>query len=374
MKPAKPRVVFCTDGIYPFATGGMQKHSKLLIESLARSGGLDITVFHPHQQRVFTDPAIKEFSIEPIDEKKNYLLECYRYSQRVGKLLNTLEYDLIYSQGLSVWWNINQYASKLIVNLHGLEPFQAIGWSNRLKAIPFKWIFRYIFKHSRKIISLGGKLTGIIEKNAASHTQIVTIPNAIQLPEAAIQLKRQTIEGPIKVLFLARFASNKGIDVLFKAIELLKKQNLLQHFDFCLGGKGPLYEFYKANNPYTEVKLLGFVDDKDIDSLYQSHDLFLLPTLFEGMPTVVLEAMSWKMPVIVSDVGATAEQVDASNGYLVKAGSVEELVTAFLHFFNCTAEQKIAMGEASFQRVCKQFTWTSVAEQHRSLFYELVKN
>lgn len=352
----------------------MQKHSKLLIESLARSGGLDITVLHPHQQRVFTDPSIKEFSIDPIDEKKNYLLECYHYSKRVGQLLQSLEYELIYSQGLSVWWNIDKFKSGLIVNLHGLEPFQAIGWSNRLKAIPFKWIIRYIFKHSRKIISLGGKLTGIIEKNAASRTQIVTIPNAIQVPEAAIQLKRQTKEGPIKVLFLARFASNKGIDVLFRAIESLKKQNLLQHFEFCLGGKGPLYEFYKANNPYEQVKLLGFVDDKDIDSLYESHDLFLLPTLFEGMPTVVLEAMSWKMPVIVSDVGATAEQVDASNGYLVKAGSVDELVNALLHFYNCPAEQKIAMGEASFQRVLEQFTWKSVAEQHRSLFYELVKN
>ncbi len=374
MTPAKPRVVFCTDGIYPFATGGMQKHSKLLIESLARSGGLDITVVHPHQQRVFADPVIKEFSIKPIDENKNYLLECYRYSKRVGELLNTLEYDLIYSQGLSIWWNINQYASKLIVNLHGLEPFQAIGWSNRIKAIPFKLIIRYIFKHSRKIISLGGKLTGIIEENAASSTQIVTIPNAIQIPDTASQLKRPITAGPVKVLFLARFASNKGIDVLFGAIEQLKKQNLLQHFEFCLGGKGPLYEHYKANNLYEEVSLLGFVDDKDIDALYQSHDLFLLPTLFEGMPTVVLEAMSWKMPVIVSDVGATAEQVDASNGYLVKAGAVDELVNALLHYFNCPAEQKIAMGEASFQRVIKQFTWTSVAEQHRSLFYELVKN
>ena len=45
------QVVFCTDGIFPHAVGGMQKHSKLLVEELARMNLLDLVVIHPHHDK-----------------------------------------------------------------------------------------------------------------------------------------------------------------------------------------------------------------------------------------------------------------------------------------------------------------------------------
>ncbi|MGV2336128.1 MAG UNVERIFIED_CONTAM: glycosyltransferase family 4 protein [Planctomycetaceae bacterium] len=46
--------------------------------------------------------------------------------------------------------------------------------------------------------------------------------------------------------------------------------------------------------------------------------MFVFPTRFEGMPTVVLEAMAAAMPIIVSETGATGEFVSSDNGYLIK--------------------------------------------------------
>lgn len=360
------KLVFCTDGIYPYATGGMQKHSRLLLESLANSGRVSITVLHPHSGRVFNHPAIHEISISPIREDRNYLLECFRYSRRIGEQLLKLDYDVIYSQGLCVWWNINVFSKKLIINPHGLEPFQATGFKNKLLSIPFKRIFTYLFNRSATVISLGGKLTLILQQKMRQPDRIQVIANGVSLPVQ--HPPNRTYSGIIRVLFLARFASNKGIDVLFQAIDILDQKGMLRNFEFKLGGKGPLFNHYLQTNRYENVKLLGFIKDEDINKLYQQTDLFVLPTLFEGMPTVVLEAMSWQLPVIVSDVGATAELVSSKNGYLLEAGNPIQLADSLIDFLNLPQEKKQSLGTASYQLVKEKFTWEVITQQHIELF------
>lgn len=370
MEKTLMKLVFCTDGIYPQATGGMQKHSRLLIESLAATARVQITVLHPHPQPVFNHPLIKEISLDPIKEKKNYLLECYRYSKRIGEQLLKLDYDVIYSQGLCVWWKIEEFKKKLVINPHGLEPYQAIGIKNKLLAVPFRWIFNYLFNQAEVVISLGGKLTGILQKQMKYKDRIQVIANGVGMP--AEPIPNRSYQNPIKVLFLARFASNKGIDVLFQAIDLLNQKRELQNFEFILGGKGPLYEHYLQKNCHTQVKLLGFVKDEDISTLYKHSDLFVLPTLFEGMPTVVLEAMSWQLPIIVSDVGATTEQVSNANGYLLEPGNALQLANCLVEFAELSSEKKKALGLASYKLVKEKFTWPVITQLHLNLFERFI--
>ena len=133
------RLAFCTDGIFPEAVGGMQRHSKLLLEELAQKEGISIDVFHPHNKVIFPEHAsIKEIFVKPTEEKRNYLKECYAYSKRIYSHLSSGNYDVIYSQGLSVWHKCEEFSDRLVVNPHGLEPFQAIGFKDKLIAIPFK--------------------------------------------------------------------------------------------------------------------------------------------------------------------------------------------------------------------------------------------
>src|SRR5690606_10025817 len=117
---------------------------------------------------------------------KNYLKECFAYSKRIHKALTEGEFDIIYSQGLSVWYEADQFSDKLIINPHGLEPYQAIGFKNSLLAIPFKRVFNRIFSKSRYVVSLGGRLTGILEKHVDSK-KIVVLPNAVNLPNESKQ-------------------------------------------------------------------------------------------------------------------------------------------------------------------------------------------
>jgi glycosyltransferase involved in cell wall biosynthesis len=361
------KIAFCTDGIFPHAVGGMQRHSRLLIEELIKEGA-DVYVFHPHEEVIF--PTAKEVRIQGIDTAKNYLKECKTYSKRMYLALKQENFDVIYSQGLSVWYKAEEFSDKLVVNPHGLEPFQAIGFKDKLIAIPFKRVFSSIFKKSRAVVSLGGRLTPIIKK-IVGNDKIWVLPNAINLPE------KQKTSFPekgekLEVFFLARFANNKGIHILMEAISQLNKEGFEDKFHFKLGGKGPMWEHYKSGTKsYKNVELLGFVDDEDIPDLYTSSDIFCLPTLFEGMPTVVLEAMGYGIPIIVSDVGATAEQVDTSNGYLINKNNVDELKMALKDYLELSADKKKSMGLTSFERVKNNFTWSAVAKRHLEKFAEI---
>lgn len=364
----KIKVIFCTDGIFPHSIGGMQRHSRLLIEALAKTQQLELVVIHPHSPGVFdTELLIKEIEVAPIDVKKNYLLECYRYSKKVYAILANHPQHLVYSQGLSVWYNIKKVGRRLIVNPHGLEAYQCISLKDRLISVPFKLIFNHIFKNASVVISLGGKLTEILKENIREGDQkIVTIPNAVSPPNTEIT---KTFEpNRLQVLFIARFAHNKGIHILMQAIKELNEEGFEDKLTFTLGGKGPLFTHYSTTFTYSNVKYLGFVSDEQLVDLYSKKDLFVLPTLFEGMPTVVLEAMSYGLPIIVSDVGATRELVNAENGYLIERNETKQLKQAIINFYELTIGEKERLSRNSINRVQQLYTWTKVAAQHLRLF------
>lgn len=366
------RAVLCTDGVFPHALGGMQRHSRLLAEHLAASGQVDLTVIHPHAAPLF-DPAlgIKEIPIAPIDEKRFYLRELWRYSGRVAEELDRARPQVILSQGFSVWKGIDRFRDRLIVHPHGLEMFQAIGARERAVNWPFRIALKWIVRRSRFVVSLGGRLTDILQGLiAGTSAEVVTIPNAVDVPGQKPSLPRSA--GPIRLLFVGRFAFNKGIDVLMQVARRLEAEGRPSLVRFELAGSGPLLATYQAMGLPSNVQLLGRVDDDRLFRLYAECDALVLPTRFEGMPTVVLEAMARARPIMVSDVGATAELVDPGNGYLLPKGDAEALYRAVLAFVDSTAEQREAMGMASWERARSRFDWPAVSAEFMELFRRTV--
>jgi glycosyltransferase involved in cell wall biosynthesis len=361
------KIVFTTDGIFPYSIGGIQRHSRLLIQELAKDRNIQITVIHPHiDVKVFPEKTnIREIAIEDIDTQKLYLTECYKYSQRVYDAIKDIDYDIIYSQGISVWYNINKIRMNLVVNPHGLEAFQAISLKDRMIGFPFRLIQLYIFSKAKYIASEGGHLTRILRK-FGFRDKIVFLPNAVNLPD--LKHVRDWSKRKTSVLFVGRFAFNKGINILMSAIEELNAEGFQDKFVFNLAGKGPLFDHYSNKFKLTNLNYLGFVPDDDLENTYLNNDLFVLPTLFEGMPTVVLEAMSCKMPVIVTDVGATSELVDISNGYLIEKNNVQALKDALLSFSGLSSQEKNILAENSYDKVEKNFTWKQLAKKHIELF------
>lgn len=366
------KIVICTDGIFPHAVGGMQRHSAKLIEWLCRYP-MQLVVLHPHPQKLFQgNEKVTEIQISPVDPKKNYLRECYRYSRRVYAELLKHPDAVIFSQGLSVWYKADEFKHRLIVHPHGLEPFQAIGWKEKLIAVFFKRAFRSVFSKAGTVISLGGRLTDILHREAGKE-KVVVIPNAADSPVQIPVRKFPEKNGQVTFLFVSRFASNKGIHILMECIRQLKEEGMEEKIKFVLAGKGPLFEQYSTNYKFNNVQYPGFVKDEDLFQLYAGSDIFILPTLFEGMPTVVLEAMSCGLPVVVTDVGATAELVDNENGFLIEKNNVEELKKAILLFYSKTAGEKEKMSRHSIEKFNSRFTWEKATNRFFELFQKIIQ-
>jgi glycosyltransferase involved in cell wall biosynthesis len=366
----RPHILFCTDGIFPHGVGGMQRHSALLLEEMVKQDRCDFTVIHPHDKPVLGQLAgIHEIPLN-MPMHGNYVLYCYKYSKKVLEEIEKLNPDLIYSQGLSVYSGIDKIGNKTIVNPHGLEPFQAISRGDKFRTFPLRMMERRQFRNAAKVISLGGRLTNILRKETGNKNRVAVIPNAVNPSSPPV---RNFDKEPLQLLFVGRFASNKGIDILMEAVKQLNEEGYQKKLHFNLVGKGPLYE--KITKEYTlpNVSYLGFASDEQLTELYRSNDLFVFPTLYEGMPTVVLEAMMAGMPVIVSDTGATAEQVDRSNGFLIEAGNIRSLKAAIQQFYAYTPEERQGLSEKSLEKVNARFTWEKAAKQHLDLFESMMQ-
>lgn len=362
-------VALCTDGVFPHAMGGMQRHSRLLAEHLAQAPGIRLTLLHPHGMRIFPEHAgIDEVRIAPIDPDRFYLKELWRYSARMAQALDRVGPDVILSQGFSVWQGMSRFHDRLVVMPHGLEMFQGLVRRERLLGAPFRLALRHMVRKSRFVVSLGGKLTPVLERLVrGSACSVITIPNAVQPPSESASYP--DADGPLRLLFVGRFAFNKGLDVLIDVAQRLVSEGRGDDVLFQLAGDGPLLSGMQERGVPDNVQLLGRVDDDALAQAYTRCHGFILPTRFEGMPTVVLEAMAHARPVIVSDVGATAELVDSTNGFLLPPGDVVALHQAVRRFAGLSNSERTRMGLAGRRRVEERFTWEAVTKR----FLELIQ-
>ena len=368
------RLAICSSGIFPLEVGGIQRHSRLLIETLARRHpGLDIEVLHAHVgQRLFAAfPRVREHHIAPRPGVRNYLLECYDLSARMAEVLRSMPDAIVYSQGMDVWAGIREFAPRLIVNPHGLESYQAITLRQKLIGVPYKAIHNHLFRHARCVVSLGGRLTTILRRHVADPARrIVVIPNGV-LPCDAPRASQTRPNAACRVLFVARLVYNKGVPDVIQAFHLLHERGLSHLAQLTLVGEGPLRQAFDNDGLPPNVRFAGAVDDTALDELYRESDVFILPTLFEGMPTVVLEAMARGLPIIVTDVGATTELVDDANGMIIPIRDPAAIAAAIERFARLTPAERQSLGAQSLRKVADRFTWDRVADAHYALFSRL---
>jgi len=368
------RVAICSDGVFPEAVGGIQRHTRLLVESLARSyPSLPITVLHTHvDKNLFAEYSnVSEVPVAARPGKKQYLLETYDCSGRMAEVLSTMPDAVIYSQGLALWKKIRNLGPRLILNPHGLEAFQSITVKDWAIGLPFRQIFRHLFRHPRFVVSLGGRLTEILRRNVPRpDARLRVIPNATVVPPS----EPQKIAGsglPLRLLFVGRFAGNKGIPDLLAAMGILAANGEADRFHLDLVGDGPLHNRLAGQYSRPNIVFHGGTDDATLRDLYAHADVFVLPTLFEGMPTVVLEAMAAKTIIVVTDVGATREMVDETNGFIIAKQKPNELAAMLRGIGELPQATRQAMMEASWKQVQGRFSWESVARAHYELFAEV---
>lgn len=360
------KAILVCDGLFPLQIGGMQKHTTLLARYLLRAG-VELTLVHPHRnedvQPLFAEEALKPVLIAVAWPASppfpgHYLWKNYRFSALVRQALLDSGHPPapVYVQGFAGWKLISDPLPgfPVLLNFHGLEMFQLLqGSRNRVQAAMLRQPARMLLRKARGVVSLGGKLADIIRKEAPS-ARIFTLPVGIEAAWCETPFRNCTDRRHF--LFVGRYEWRKGIELLLEVIPRVLEVSPEAHFRFI--GDVPAQLQLKD----TRVRYEGPLrDEKVIQELYAASDVLLCPSWSEGMPTVIHEAMASGLAIIASDVGGVAEQVDESNGLLMKPGDTIALEAAILACCRSEAGNLDQLRQRSREKV-QQFFWPRVAK------------
>jgi glycosyltransferase involved in cell wall biosynthesis len=177
-------------------------------------------------------------------------------------------------------------------------------------------------------------------------------------------------DAPV-VLFAGRLAAQKRVDDLLKALDLL--QHVQPDLRTLIAGDGPLAtrleetsRLYHLNG---RVRFLGHRED--VPRLLAAADLLVLPSSYEGLPNVVLEAMRFRKPVVATAAPGTTEVVvDGETGVLVPVANPQLLARAIRDLVRDRA-QAHRLGEAGRLRVEAEFHARVMIDRFAALYEEL---
>ena len=175
------------------------------------------------------------------------------------------------------------------------------------------------------------------------------------------------------IVVVATLKEQKGHRYLVEALASVVPQNPQVHAIFI--GNGPLRTELESQAKERELdKHIHFLGNRqDVPELLAASDLFVLPSLWEGLPMALLEAMATGLPVIATKVSGTVQVViPDESGILVPPGDVEELAQS-IGFLLHDPKRARSMGQAARQRVVKNFSAQKQAAEHLALYHRLLQ-
>ncbi|WEJ56961.1 glycosyltransferase family 4 protein [Devosia sp. FJ2-5-3] len=207
--------------------------------------------------------------------------------------------------------------------------------------------------------------------------RIAVIPNGI-VPPASSHASRATVRAELGldeiaplVLTVARFTTQKDYASLLRAVP----QVLLQHPEarFVFVGDGPERECIAESvfeaGLERSVTLLG--RREDVPELLAAADLFVLPSLFEGLPLVLLEAMAVGVPIVGTAVAGIIEAVGRDHAFLVEAGDSMLLAATIGIALGDTLSARVA-ADAARSRFLRHFQADRMAKQTSVQYADLL--
>lgn len=165
---------------------------------------------------------------------------------------------------------------------------------------------------------------------------------------------------PVRLLYVGTWLDRKGIYYLAEAFERLVRR--VSGIELTVAGCSNPEEAVKkffGKDVRDRIRVVPFVTREDMPAVYTDHDIFVFPSLFEGMPLALLEAMATGMPVVTTDTSGMADVVeDEFNGLLVPPADAERLVEATERLCR-SVELRKRIGEAA-QQTMRRYTWERV--------------
>ena len=226
------------------------------------------------------------------------------------------------------------------------------------------------FAHA--VIVISAVIEGIVKQRCGRESYLIY--NGVRLPDATRKtdfLERLGLVENEYILAVARFVPEKGLDLLVDALGKIKgdlKLVIAGDADHDTDYSRELKRKIK-NNP--RIVGTGYITGEPLHQVFSHARLFVLPSYHEGLPIALLEAMSYGLPVLVSNIPANKE-VDLPAERFFQCGDVDDLHSGI----EALCDKAMSEEERQHMRtmIAEKYNWNSIAEQTISVYRAVVND
>jgi glycosyltransferase involved in cell wall biosynthesis len=244
-----------------------------------------------------------------------------------------------------------------------------LGEVAQLHNMDFLKLRKLCFTYVDKFLTLTSSMRDELIEFGINRNQVEVVPNSVEIFDA-VEYKDH---AKISILYSGRISTEKSIETLIRASQKLAVKLDQYQIDLNIAGRVysdrnnyiELLELSEQNPKNMTINFLGHVSD--MSYLYKAADVFVLPSLSEGMSNSLLEAMSYGLPCVVSSISAnTALISDQQNGLVFETAKEEQLYIKLMHLFGDKGEglqrrqklgqeaRKFIQENFSVENVCKK--------------------
>ncbi|MCP2620371.1 glycosyltransferase, partial [Candidatus Aminicenantes bacterium AC-334-K16] len=279
------------------------------------------------------------------------------------------------------------YQAGVPVIIHTLHGIHYLHYRNPVLKWLMVWQERLMSRWTDNIICVSFADARLVSRyRLAERSKIVVIRNGLEWPSRVLLSPEMKREKKIKVAQLlgvdpdfyfvgtvARLHRQKGLIYFFRSFPEVKRK--INQVVFLVIGGGPLERkfsrYLRQKRWEKRIFLLG--ERRDVADFYPVFDLFVLPSLWEGLPLALLEAAQWELPVVATDIDGCREVITSGKtGLLVAPGKVKALAEAIIWVREHPAEAQL-WGQALAHEVSQRFTLREMVTQLEELYLSLVR-
>ena len=223
-----------------------------------------------------------------------------------------------------------------------------------------------------------------LPEEKVEHISLGVDPNEfkpLKLEDSKIVIQKYEVTPEnIIVLYVGQLIPRKNVKTLLQAIPIVLQklpQEIKRNVKFVIVGGGPeekkLQKLALELNISDRVIFTGKVPFEELKEWYGIADIFVLPSLSEGKPVVIYEAMSSECAIIASNINGIPEQVfDNVNGFLISPNDTQDLTTKILYLLENPQELERMKKESRQLLFRLGYTWESYGQNIKQIYNSLM--
>lgn len=368
--------VLLLSSLYPPFLGGAERQAERLARALQQAG-VTVTILTqpaPGMPLRSTDEGVtvirglNTFPLGPI-WGASYMMQTWRWLR-----LLKAEWDVVHNQQVS----LHSYPSVGAARTLGrpaLLRFACAGEGGdlaRLLRVRYGRLLLPRLRQADRFVALSDELVDEIICHGFDREKVREIPNGVDVD----MFRPPSIDSPttesLRLLFVGRLDRQKGVADLVDALAALPGALA---WSARIVGDGPERSFLeqKVTSCGLRQRIAFLGQQSEVISHYHWANLFVLPSHFEGMPNVILEAMACGLPILATDIGGTRELVVSGlTGWLVAPAKPRELRDALAGIAGDMG--RLAMvGMAARRRVLATFSMATVARAYITEYESILR-